>query len=347
MLWSSPFGEDRPDAASVGCMMAKMAKTTAKTAVTRAKRTEQAIRHAVVMDWLRGWTLPLVGIFTAILMWLLATVSLIEMSTGLEIAAVSLFVAAVHAGVHEFLDERTTAATAATLVAFVALLAFVALGPLHEFLKPGPPLATAELHRGDPEVALPVGGLAGTYRITLEGHLDQTGGQVTRTVPYRLGVTTGTNEPDVLEGEFSERWGRQRLGRRGSAQVHIVRGGTQHVVTDGTGDDLRLSLQSIGEGAHSVTAEVHRSSFPDWLFFGLGLALTAAAILVDSWREAGAGNLPLTLVTLCMVFAVAAIRRFAAPHPQFGELIFYGGVGTVGGFLTGSVVSRAKRALGR
>jgi len=329
--------------------MAKMAKTakTTKTPVTRAQRTEQAIRRAVVLDALRGWTIPLVGIATAIIMWLLATVALIETSTAVEVAAVALLLAAIHAGVHEFLDERTTGATAACLAAFVAVLAFVAIGPLHEFLKPGRPVATAELHRGDPEVALPVGGVAGTYRIALEGHLDEAGGMVTRTVPYRLSVVTGKGEPTFFEGEFSERWGKQRLGRRGSTSVHIVRASTQHVLSDSTGDDLRLSLQSIGEGAHSVTADVYRSSFPAWLFFGLGFALTAVAVLIDSWRQAGGSDLQLTTVTLCALLAVAAVRRFASPHPQFGDLIFYGGVGTVAGFLVGNILSRAKRLVGR
>jgi hypothetical protein len=301
----------------------------------------------MVLDALRGWTIPLVGVFTAILMWLLATVDLLATPTALEVATVAAFVAAAHAGLNEFLEERTTAATAATLVAFLALFAFATLGPLFEFLKPGPPLASAELHRGDPEVALPVGGVPGTYRITLEGHLDQASGQVARTIPYRIGVATGKEEPTVLEGEFTERWGKQRLGRRGSASVHIVRGDAQYAFRDETGDDIRLSLQSIGEGAHSVTAEVYRSAFPTWLSIAFGVALTAAAILIDSWRETASADLPLTTTTLCALFAVAAIRRFASPHPHFGDLVFHGGVGTVAGFLTGSILARGKRTLRR
>jgi hypothetical protein len=70
-------------------------------------------------------------------------------------------------------------------------------------------------------------------------------------------------------------WGKQRLGRRGS---------TRFAVDDSSGGDLHVALESLGEGGRSVTARIYRPAFPDWLFVGLGVALTAVAALIDSWR---------------------------------------------------------------
>jgi hypothetical protein len=76
------------------------------------------------------------------------------------------------------------------------------------------------------------------------------------------------------------------------------------------------------------------------------VVLTAAAALIDSWRETGAGDFALTTATLCALFAVASIRRFASPHPEFGDFFFHGGVGAVVGFWTGRILARAKRLFG-
>lgn len=311
--------------------------------VTRVEQTDRAIRRAMVLDSVRGWTIPLVAILGVVLLWVLGAVGVIEMPRALEIAAAALLVLALHTGANDFIHERTSPATATTLLAFSALLAFVALGPLYEFLVPGAPLATVELHAGDAEAVLPLGGIAGAYRLVLDGHLTPSGGQVTRTIPYKLRVSADGGEPQSFEGEFSERWGRQRLGRRGSATVHVVRGSTQFQIDDSSGGDLHVALESLGEGGSSVTAQVYRLAFSTWLFVGLGVALTAAAALIDSWRETGATELMLTTTTLCVLFAVASIRRFASPHPEFGDFFFHGGVGAIVGLATGRLLASVKR----
>src|SRR5690606_12805773 len=212
---------------------------------------------------------------------------------------------------------QTSPATAASLVAFAALWAFVAWVPFADQIDPGSPLFAGELHAHEAAVQVPLAAGAGAYRLTVEGRLPG-GEHASRAVQYRIEAGDGSSA-QTLEGEFSERWNQRRTGRRGVATVHVAHTERAHHVT-ASGDTLSLSLQSLTPGASDVVGvKLYRDVFPAPLFVGLGAALTAAALVIDAWRPGDASELLLTTLTLGSLLAVASFRRYAPPHPGFGD----------------------------
>ena len=68
-------------------------------------------------------------------------------------------------------------------------------------------------------------------------------------------------------------------------------------------------------------------------------------MVIDFWRYTDSGDLLLISITLGAMFAVASFRRFAPPHPGFGDLAFNGAVGAIGGVVAGRVPARITHAV--
>jgi hypothetical protein len=300
----------------------------------------------MVMDAIKGWTIPLIAGGVAILTWPLSITELIETGPALAVAAVAVMIAALHAGLYDFVDERTTKATTATLLAFVALWLFVVFTPFEAKLNPGPELFAAQLPLHGRAVTVPLGGTAGNYRVVVEGNFGASTEHASRSAHYQVEVTSNGRAEEPLEGDFVERWSQRRSGRRGVSTVHVSHTEQEHLVTSADGADLQLTLASLSPGAHdAVAVKVYRDTFPVALFIGLGVALTAAAVVVDSWRYTDPQDLLLTTITLGALLAVASFRRFAPPHPGFGDLAFNGAVGAVAGLIAGRILVRVVKAV--
>jgi hypothetical protein len=322
----------------------------AKPASQRTQRTtrdqDARLRHLTILDTLRGWTIPLIALGVALAAWPASIAGLIDPAPALEIATVCLLVAAFHMGVAEFIDERTTAATAATLIAFGLLYAFIVWEPLADKLSPGPEIFSGDLQLHADPTRVPIAGQAGKYRLVVEGRLGESTDHATRSAHYQVDVAADGAGTQVLENDFTDRWSQRRSGRRGSTTVHTSHTAHEYGVTSASGADLQLSLASLSPGAHdAVSVKVYRDTFLTPLFVGLGVALTIAAVVIDFWRYTDPGDLLLTSVTLGALFAVASFRRFAPPHPGFGDLAFNGAVGAIGGVLFGRILARVAHAV--
>jgi len=302
----------------------------------------------MVLDALKGWTIPLIAGGVALLTWPLSIAEVVETGPALIVSGAAVMVAALHAGLCDFFDERTTRATAATLIAFVALWLFVVFTPFEAKLNPGPELFSAQLPLHGKAVTVPVGGVAGNYRVVVEGNLGTSTDHASRSAHYQVGATADGAPEQTLEGDFVERWSQRRSGRRGVSTVHVSHTEQEHRVTSPTGSDLHLTLENLSPGAHdAVTVLVYHDTFPVALFIGLGVALTAAAMVVDSWRFTDPQELLLSTITLGALLAVASFRRFAPPHPGFGDMAFNGAVGAIAGMIGGRILVRAVRAVRR
>lgn len=323
-----------------------MAKPASQRTQRSPRDQDARLRQLTILDTLRGWTIPLVALGIALATWPASIAGVLETVPALEIAAACLLVAALHAGVAEFFDERTTAATAATLVAFGLLYAFTAWTPLADKLSPGTEIFSGDLRLHGDATRVPTAGQAGKYRVVIEGRLGESTEHATRSAHYQVNVATDGGDPQVLENDFSDRWSQRRSGRRGVSTVHVSHTAHEYGVTSPNGSDLQLLLAALSPGAHDmVNVKVYRDTFVTPLFVGLGVALTAAAMVIDFWRYTDSGDLLLTSITLGAMFAVASFRRFAPPHPGFGDLAFNGAVGAIGGVVAGRVLARITHAV--
>ena len=323
-----------------------MAKRATESTRRSTRDHDARLRQLTILDTLRGWTIPMIALGVALVAWPASIAGLVETTVALEIAAACLLVAALHMGLAEFSDERTTPATAATLAAFTLLYAFTTWAPLADQLDPGAAIFTGELQLHGTPTRVPVAEGPGKYRVVVEGRLGDGTERATRSAHYQVDVAADGAATQVLEDDFTDRWSQRRSGRRGVATVHVAHTAHEHRVTSPNGADLQLSLASLSPGAHdAVGVKVYRDTFATPLFVGLGVALTAAAMVIDFWRFADPGDLLLTSVTLGALLAVASFRRFAPPHPGFGDLVFNGAVGAIGGVIVGRVLTRVVRTV--
>jgi len=323
-----------------------MAKTATPRSVRPVRDHDSKLRKLVLLDLLKGWTIPLLALGIAVLFWPLSIAGLVEATPAIGAAGAALLVAALHTGLADFLDERTTTVTAATLLAFAALWAFVVYTPFEAKLSPGRELFAAQLPLHAAPVTVPLAGTAGSYRMVVEGSLGSGTDHSSRSAHYQIGATAGGDPAQTIAGDFSDRWSERRSGRRGVSTVHVSHTEHEHLLASASGDDLHLELQSLSPGAHdAVGVRLYRETFPAPLFVALGSALTAAAIVIDTWRFADPEELLLTTITLGSLLAVASFRRFAPPHPGFGDLAFNGAVGAIAGVIGGRVLARIGQAL--
>ncbi|MBY0280335.1 hypothetical protein K2Z84_33805 [Candidatus Binatia bacterium] len=323
-----------------------MAKPASQRTQRSARDQDARLRQLTILDTLKGWTIPLIALGIALAAWPASIAGILDTVPALEIAAACLLIAALHAGVAEFFDERTTAATAATLVAFGLLYGFTAWTPLADKLNPGAEVFSGDLKLHGETTRVPLGGQAGNYRVVVEGRLGESTEHATRSAHYQVNVASDGAAPQILENDFTDRWSQRRSGRRGVSTVHVSHTAHEYGVSSPNGSDLQLSLASLTPGAHDmVSVKVYRDTFITPLFVGLGVALTAAAMVIDFWRYTDSGDLMLTSVTLGALLAVASFRRFAPPHPGFGDLAFNGAVGAIAGVIAGRILARVAHAV--
>jgi hypothetical protein len=302
----------------------------------------------MLLDLLKGWTIPLVAGGVALVVWPLSIAEVIEPAPAMAIAGIAMMVAALHSGLYDFVDERTNKATIAALAAFVALWLFVVYTPFEAKLDPGPELFAAQLPLHGQSVTVPVGGIPGDYTVIIDGNLGSTAEHASRSAHYQVDVTVDGGPNQNLEGDFVERWTQRRSGRRGVSTVHVSHTEQEHQVTSPTGGDLHLALDTLSPGAHdAVGIKVYRNAFPKILFIGLGVALTAAAMMVDSWRYTEPEELLLTSITLGALLSVIFFRRFAPPNPGFGDVAFNAAIGGIGGLIGGRILVRVVKAVRR
>ena len=323
-----------------------MAKTATQRSARPVRDHESKLRRLVVLDLLKGWTIPLIALGVAVLFWPLSIAGLVEAAPAIGVTAAALLVAALHTGLADFFDERTTTVTAATLIAFAALWAFVVYTPFEAKLSPGHELFAAQLPLHGAPATVPIAGTAGNYRMVVEGNLGTSADHASRSAHYQIGVTADGSTAQTIEGDFSDRWSQRRSGRRGVSNVHVSHTAHEHPLTSENGADFHVALESLSPGAHdAVGVRIYRDTFPAPLFIGLGTALAAAAIVIDTWRFTDPQDLLLTSITLGSLLAVASFQHFAPPHPGFGDLAFNGAVGAIAGVAGGRVLARVGQAL--
>ena len=320
-----------------------MARARSKSPVAKP-RTSQQIERALLFERLRGPVFP--GVIAALLIlgWVLVGAGALAPAPVVTAVGGLLLLLLLFFGLRDFLDDRTPAARAAILVAFAGLWAAGTFFPYERAVNLRPALATHDLQPGGAPWLVPLGGVAGRYRVVVEGHFPSTEERASQSIRYDLGVQSGSAPEQTFSGNFTEKWGSQRLGRRGSAPVHLVRSVAQHTVDAPGGEDLKVRLEELSPPrSEAITVHVHPDGFPTLAVVGIGIALTAAAFVVDLWRlelVPGADGL-MTIFTLASLFTIAALRRFAPPQPGLGDLVFNGAIGAVGGWLGGIVLWNA------
>ncbi|HZR83553.1 MAG TPA: hypothetical protein VFD92_20835 [Candidatus Binatia bacterium] len=313
-----------------------MAKARARAKEPTKRRSAADIERMIWLERARGPILPSVLAGVALLVWVLANAGVIPMAAGVAAVGALVLALCLFAAVRDFIADETTSTQVLVILLFAILFAAATSLPLFRTLYPRPAIAAGDLATKGAAIDVVTGDASGPYRVIVEGHLPESREHATQTAHYRLRVEGAAPSPTFLDGDFSDRWGMRRLGRRGSAPVHVVRSTGQHELDASAGSTFKISLDELSPpNTGSVSVSVHPDAFPTVLIAGLGVLLTGTAMVLDAWRTSDSGDGLTTLVALGALFGVVALRRFAPPHPGFGDLIFNGVVGGVAGLGVG------------
>ncbi len=315
--------------------------TSRKPAAKRAAEQRAMIRKIMLLEALRNWAIPLPLGAAALVLAVLYNIELVSPARAVALAGALALLAGLFAGLRDFIHERTKLGTAALAGAFAVAFFAVNFAALYRDVNPPPPVFATELHAGAP-VTIPLHGAGGSYKLLLQGHFPPAEQGVNRSAHYVLDLDAGADH-HVFEGDFTEEWGRTRLGRRGSAPVHTVHALSQQRVSAPSGSDLTLKLDQIGPSVgDSVDLHVYSAAFPLALYAGLGFLLTLAALTIDA-LHVESGTPSATAATIGALAGVTAFRLYAGPIPGFGDLIVYGGLGAFVGILVAPSLWRVLR----
>jgi hypothetical protein len=320
-----------------------MARAKAKPV---ARRTQEArIRHLFVLDALRGLSASGIAAAAIFILWVLFNAELLSAGPALTLTGLLGLFIAMHMGLRDFLSEHTPRLVSIVVVVF-ACAWLAGLGwPLSASINPPPPLFSDELRAGGPSATVPVNGNAGQYRIVVSGHLPQTNEQTGHNGHYRLRVNDGADVDRIVEGDFTENWRRQRIGRRGGLPVRVVHSVVQHRLTLGGGHDMSLALTELsGNVGSSVHVEVYRQAVSTSVLTAIGIVLAAGALVLDGWRVDAVREGLMTIETLAAFGGVAAFRSFGAANPGFGDLLVNMLIGVVPGAAAGALLWRTAGA---
>jgi nitrate reductase NapE component len=321
-------------------MSRKQVRPAAGRATTRTRQAAQ-IRRFVVLDFLRGPAIPFAAGALGFVVWVASNAELLAARSAVTFAGGLALLVGLHLTIRDFFSEKTPIVRAAVVGAFAIAWAFLAFYPFYDAVNPPTPLLQTELRPSAPPTTVPLHGAAGRFRVIVEGHFPPKAGE-SHKAGYRISVGQGEKTAEIVEGEFSESWTRRRLGRRGSVQAPIMHSVAQHMVESAAGEDFTLHLDEIGtEAQDSVTVSVYSSTFPAGVFVALEFGLVGVALVLDAWR--GGKDGAVTTGTIAAFLAVAAFRYFASPRPGFGDLVVFGGAGTLAGALLGNLIWRVAR----
>lgn len=202
--------------------------------------------------------------------------------------------------------------------------------PFAARLFPGAPVATTPLDPQHAAATLAVG--AGNFDLVLDAHLPAAAEHQSRQLHYALTITDGAGQGHRYDGELGDQWQMRRLGRRGSAPVHLEHLSTTHAIDNSRGGELRLNEVTLsGVPGATLVASIYRRRVPAaaWLV-ALGVVLVAAALAFDFWWDARRTPTA-ALLTATATGAALVFCSSAAGHPGlrqvFGSTIVGGMTG--------------------
>jgi hypothetical protein len=308
--------------------MAHKTRAAAPRPAVSANLTQLRIVHAF-----RTWLVPALAAPAALVVYVLNSADLMERLPAVATIGLLGLATALWAGLRGFISGTTRGRLALGLLGYAALWLCGIAWPFLVVLDPGPPVFGTQMH-AQQTTPLPADLAAGRYRLLVQGTLASAQVRGSRQAHYRAVLKVGEYS-ETIEGDFTERYLQQRLGRRGRTTVRDVH--TDHVhritLTNGRPAELTLSDVTPADVVTNVTVTVYRDRFPLLPFVALALVLGAGAVVIDRQRPREQSEGLLTTLTASAVFAVTSLAWTGGAHPGVGQLA----VNTVIGALAGTV----------
>jgi hypothetical protein len=293
----------------------------------------------MVEEALSTWLLPTIGALLLGGAMLLDALGLITEPPAALLAVLALLILGASAAVGPVLGN-SDARRPSLLVLAVATLAWIGIfvAPFALRLYPGDPVATAALEPQHTGNTFPLGN--GRFDLVVDAHLPVASERQTRQLYYALTLTDGAGASQRLDGELGDRWQTRRLGRRGTAPVHLEHLSSSHAIDSPAGGSLRLDDVTLsGVPNATLSGSFYRHRIPDelWLLIG-GLVLGIGALAFDLWWDPQRTPIA-ALVTATATGAVLVFCSSAAGHPGLRQVFGSTIVGGIGGVPTAGIAA--------
>ena len=307
-----------------------MAQTRRASSPKTASK-EQQLRGLLLQDALTNWVPPTVAVGLLVAAGILDALGAISETTAAFIAVLALLMLGAFSALASRLREDRDPPLAPTAVLGIAV-AWVLLFtvPFALRLFPGAPVATTPIQPEHKTPDLQLGD--GRFQLVLDAHLPLSTEHADRQLHYDLTFVDGGGHTMRYDGDLGDRWQTRRLGRRGTAPVHLEHLSAAHPIDHPAGGTVRLDLATItGVPNATLNATIFRNRVPDelWLAIG-GVGLALAALAFDFWWNAQQTPTA-ALVTATAAGAMLVFCSSAAGHPGLRQVIGSTIVGGVGG----------------
>ncbi|MBI1813383.1 MAG: hypothetical protein HYR72_00200 [Deltaproteobacteria bacterium] len=320
------------------------------TKTSRGKRRDTprsagtSLTRLTILDAFHGWVIPALTAPAALVLYVLYNIEALDRAPAVIALSLLTLATVLWAGLRAFISERTSTRLALLLAAYAIVWAATTTIPLVATIDPGAPLFTEQLQEHD-TTKLPLEGRPGAYRLVVQGVFGPSQTKSARQAHYRLGFAAGDAPAQTLEGDFTERYMQQRLGRRGSTTVRELHTERLHDIQVAGDKPVSVTLSDIApaDTITSVTLQLYPDRFPVILLAGLGLLLTCGAVVIDAWRPRGESEGLLTTLTLATVLSIASLSLWGGAHPGFGQLAG----DALGGSVVGTIVALALARVAR
>ncbi len=326
---------------------------TASRTKTSAPTSSRSAPLKAPTNPLLAWGVPVAAGGVILVSAVLALFEILTTDVALAVSIVAALILLV------FLGERPLLAPQAdTRLRGIGIgLAIVWFGacywPFHSRLFPGTPLvnATRVTPAGDGlPLTIPASG-HGLIDLLVEGQLVQApGSSVAQPLTYTLTFEPTGSAPLTISGRFDDTLKTQRMGRRGTTQVHQQHTAELHLVENAGQGELRLTqvtLEPQSAAGLTVSAFVHPLP-PTWGLVLLVAALLAGTLAFDRQALVASTDGALTLSTAAVVSTAIIFWTSNTPHPEFSTLIGSTMLGAPLGYLAGAAIWWiAKLILGR
>ncbi len=297
------------------------------------------MRRLLLEEALATWLLPVIGAVLLAVGMLLDALDLIADPSAALLAVLGLLVLGASAALGALPGDThapriSSAALIAAAVGWVAIFAT----PFALRIFPGAPIATATLDPQHPGESFALG--SGRFDLVLDARLPTAMDRQDRQLHYALTLTDGAGASLRLDGELGDRWQNRRLGRRGTAPVHVEHLSASHRIDDPAGGSLRIDQVTLSGVPHATLSGAfyrHRVPRGAWLLLG-GILLGIGALAFDLW--ANPERAPTTaLVTTAATGAMLMFCSSAVGHPGLRQVFGSTIVGSIGGVPTAGLAA--------
>jgi hypothetical protein len=300
---------------------------------SKSKRSapQRNVNALLVQDAFSTWVPPTVGVVLLATATLLDALGAISEPLAAIIAVIALLIIGAFAVAGPLVNDDhspklTGGATTGLAIAWIVVFTI----PFALRLFPGPPIATTAVDALAPKTPLQLGD--GRFDLVLDAHLPMSAERQSRQLYYALTLKDGAGVTHRYDGELGDSWQTRRLGRRGTAPVHLEHLSTSHQIDNPAGGTVVLdevTLSGVPNATLAASFYRHRVPGPMWLVGG-GLVITLAALAFDFWWDPHRTP-SATLLTATAAAAVWIFCTTAAGHPGLRQVFGSTIVGGIAG----------------